>query len=92
MPQNSSYVGTVVVGNGTYSTRLMPSENEAKRLQSVWYTRSAGSYTAPLANVWSDGTTSGAGAAAAKTYLQSLSLTQLRRTRVDVRTAAKLKA
>lgn len=71
-------VGVVVIGNGTasYPTQLVQSMAQATRIKNRWNAKSAGSVTATLVPVYTDGTTAG-GNVPAKTYLQSRSLRQL---------------
>ena len=95
MPKNSSFTptprpaGVVVIGNGTYPTRLVRSMATATRLQQRYKARSGGSFTATLVPVSTDGTTSGN--ATAKTYVQSQSLKQLKGIRVTSDAAKRLR-
>lgn len=87
--------GAVVVGNGTWPTRYVRSVARARRIVANITARStaAGSpFTPTIAPVLTDGTTTGASAAAAKTYLQSRAIRQLRGNRVDSRIATRMRA
>jgi hypothetical protein len=97
MPKNASYTptprlsGIVVLGNGTaaYPNRLVRSFGIANRIKQRFFARSAGSVTAVLVPVLADGTTSGN--AAAKTFLQTQSIKQLKGGRVTSDAAKRLR-
>lgn len=79
-------VGAVLVGNGTWPTRYIRSVGKARRVMRNITARSTAlgaPFTPTVAPVLSDGTTVGAAAAAAKTFLQSQKIKQLRGNRVD---------
>ena len=78
--------GAVVVGNGTWPTRYVRSIGKARRVIRQITARSTAlgaPFTPTLAPVLTDGTVVGASAAAAKTFLQSQSIKQLKGNRVN---------
>ncbi len=83
---NLRVAGAVVVGNGTWPTRYVRSVGKARRIAQIITARSTalGSpFTPTVSPVLTDGTTIGASAAAAKTYLQGRSIKQLSGNRVN---------
>lgn len=85
---NLRIAGAVVVGNGTWPTRYVRSLSKARRIVQNITARStaAGSpFTPTIAPVMTDGSATGASAAAAKTFMQSRALKQLKGSRVDAR-------
>ncbi len=87
---NLRVAGAVVVGNGTWPTRYVRSQRQAKRAQQQITARSTAlgaPFTPTISPVLTDGTTIGASAAAAKTYLQGRSIKQLKGNRIDSRIA-----
>lgn len=91
---NLRVVGAVVVGNGTWPTRYARSQRQAKRIQQNILARSTalGSpFTPTIAPVLTDGSALGASAAAAKTWLQSRTIKQLKGAHVDSQVGKLLK-
>lgn len=87
---NLRIVGAVVVGNGTWPTRYVRSQRQAQRIVQSITARSTARgapFTPTIAPVLADGSAVGASAAAAKTFLQSRSLKQLKGTQIDTRIA-----
>lgn len=84
-------VGAVVVGNGTYPTKFVRSIAKAVWLKSLYFTRSAGAFSATIVPAYADGTVAG-GNSTAKTFLQGLALDQLIGPNVNIRRAQRLKA
>ncbi len=87
---NLRVLGAVVVGNGTWPTRYARSQRQALRIRQQITARSTAlgaPFTPTIAPVLTDGTTVGASAAAAKTWLQARSIKQLRGNRVDSKIA-----
>ncbi len=85
---NLRVAGAVVVGNGTWPTRYARSIGKARRVIRNITARSTAlgaPFTPVLAPVLTDGTTIGASAAAAKTWLQTQKIKQLKGNRVDTR-------
>ncbi len=80
---NLRVAGAVVVGNGTYPTRYVRSQRKALRIQQIIKARSGGAFTPTIAPVLTDGTTVGAGAATANTWLQSQKVKNLKGNRID---------
>lgn len=83
---NLRVAGAVVVGNGTWPTRYVRSVQKARRIIANITARStaAGSpFTPTLAPVLTDGTITGASAAAAKTWLQGRSIKNLKGNRIN---------
>lgn len=80
--------GAVLVGNGTWPSRYIRSIGKARRVMRQITARSTAlgaPFTPTVVPVLTDGSTVGASAAAAKTYLQSQSIKQLKGNRVDSR-------
>lgn len=80
--------GAVVVGNGTWPTRYVRSIGKARRVIRNITARSTAigaPFTPTLAPVLTDGTVTGASAAAAKTWLQTQKIKQVKGNRVDSR-------
>ncbi len=85
---NLRVAGAVVVGNGTWPTRYARSQRQAKRIQQIITARSTAlgaPFTPTIAPVLTDGTTIGASAAAAKTWLQGKKIKNMKGNRVDSR-------
>jgi hypothetical protein len=83
---NLRVAGAVVVGNGTWPTRYVRSVAKARRIIQNITARSTAAgapFTPTLAPVLTDGTTIGASAAAAKTYLQGRPIKNLKGNRVS---------
>lgn len=83
---NLRVAGAVVVGNGTWATRYARSQRQAKRIQQIITARSTAlgaPFTPTIAPVLTDGTTLGASAAAAKTWLQGKKIRNLRGNHID---------
>ena len=98
MPSNRTpnlrVAGAVVVGNGTWPTRYVRSVQKAQRIVQQIKARSTAlgaPFTPTIAPVLTDGTLTGASAAAGKTYLQSRSLRQLKGTNVGTRVGTLLR-
>jgi hypothetical protein len=82
---NLRVAGAVVIGNATWPTRYVRSISKARRVVQNITARSTAlgaPFTPTLAPVLTDGTTLGASAAAAKTFLQGRSIKQLKGNRV----------
>lgn len=85
IPSASSGAGAVFVGNGTWPSRFLRSLAQANRVKASILARSTalGSpFTGVVVAVYKDGSVAG-GNAAAKTWLQSRSIKQLKGPRVS---------
>jgi len=93
IPSAGQSAGAVFVGNGTWPSRHLRSIGQAERVKASVLARSTAlgaPFTGTVVAVYRDGSVAGANAAA-KTYLQSRSIKQLKGPRVTSLTAKLLR-
>lgn len=93
IPQANLAAGAVFVGNGTWPSRLLRSISQANRVRASVLARSTAlgaPFTGTVVPVYRDGSVAG-GNAAAKSFLQTRSIKQLKGGRVTSQTGKLLR-